>query len=50
MILNLTYLNKSVEYEHFKMHWLHTAIDMMRKDCWMGSIDLRHAYYSVPVH
>ena len=47
MILDLTWLNKLVQYEHFKMHGLHTAIDMMREGCWMGSVDLRHAYYSV---
>ena len=50
MILDLTDLNKSVEYQHFKMHGLHTAVDMLRQNCWMGSIDLRHAYYSVSVH
>ena len=49
MILDLTKLNKLVEYEHFKMHGLHTSIDMIRSNCWMGSVDLRHAYYSVSV-
>ena len=47
MILDLTWLNKLVDYEHFKMHGLHTAVDMIRHECWMGSVDLRHAYYSV---
>ena len=50
MILDLTRLNKSVKYSHFKMHSLHTATNMMRKGCWMGSVDLRHAYYSVLMH
>ena len=50
MILDLTIVNKSVQYLHFKMHSLNTAVEMMRPSCWMGSIDLRHAYYSVLMH
>ena len=50
MILDLTEVNKSVEYLHFKMHSLQTAVGLMRNSCWMGSIDLRHAYYSVLMH
>ena len=48
-ILDLTWVNLHVEYEHFKMFSLHTALEMMRPDCWMGSIDLKDAYYSVPI-
>ena len=33
LILDLTWLNEHVEYEHFKMHSLHTALDMMRPGC-----------------
>ena len=49
MILDLTWVNTFVEYEHFKMHSIQTATDMMREGCWMSSIDLKDAYYSVPV-
>ena len=49
LILDLTWLNTHVKYEHFKMHSLQTARDLMRKDCWLGSVDLKDAYYSVPV-
>ena len=49
MILDLTWVNTYVEYEHFKMHSLQTALDMMRPDCWMAYIDLKEAYYAVPV-
>ena len=31
------------------MSSLHTAMDMMRQDCWVASIDLKDAYYSVLV-
>ena len=50
MILDLTWVNKHVIYEHFKMCSLETAKYMLRKDCWMASVDLRDAYYSVRVH
>ena len=49
LILDLTELNKSITYEHFKMTSLQTAVDMMRPNCWMGSVDLKDAYYSVAV-
>ena len=49
MILDLTWVNKHIEYVHFKMHSLNTAKDMMRENCLMASIDLKDAYYSVPI-
>ena len=49
LILDLTWVNLHIQYEHFKMHSLQTAVNMMRPNCWMGSIDLKDAYYSVLV-
>ena len=49
MILNLKNLNKYVEYNHFKMETLESAIRLMRPSCYMASIDLKEAYYSVPI-
>ena len=49
IILDLTWVNLHVQYEHFKMHSIATATEMMRPDCWLASIDLKDAYYSVPV-
>ena len=49
MILNLKQLNSFVEYHHFKMDTLTTAIKMMRKGCYMASVDLKDAYYTVPI-
>lgn len=49
LILNLKKFNKSVEYHHFKMDTFENAIKIITKNCYMASIDLRHAYYSVPV-
>ena len=49
MILNLKGLNEYIEYVHFKMESLTCAIELMRKNCYMASIDLTDAYYTVPV-
>lgn len=49
VILNLKRLNEYVLNSHFKMNSLNTAIDLMRKDCYMASVDFKSAYYSVSV-
>lgn len=49
IILNLKPLNLHVSYEHFKMEHLNLALGLMGKDCFMASIDLTDAYYSVNV-
>ena len=49
VILDLTQLNYWIEYEPFKMTSLQTATEMLRPGCWMGSVDLKDAYYSVPL-
>ena len=49
MILNLKRLNECIEYKHFKMESLSLAVQLMRKNCYMASIDLTDAYYTVPV-
>ena len=49
MILNLQALNEHVVYIHFKMDTLKDAISLMKPNCFMASIDLKDAYYSVPI-
>ena len=49
MILNLKALNQHVQYLHFKMETLIDAIRLMTPKCFMGSVDLKDAYYSVPI-
>ena len=50
LILNLKQLNESVEYHHFKMENLRNAITLMTPNCFMASIDLKDAYYSISVN
>ena len=49
MILNLRAFNKFAQYHHFKMDTLETAINMMTPGCFTASIDLKDAYYTVPI-
>ena len=49
LILNLKEFNKNVVYRQFKMDNLKTAVNMMMQNCFLASLDLSEAYYSVPV-
>ncbi len=49
MILNVKQFNTHVAYYHFKMDTLASAINLMKPHCFMASVDLKDAYYSVPV-
>ena len=49
MILNLRGLNEYVEYRHFKMDSIWNAISLMKPYCYMASVDLKDAYYSVRI-
>ncbi|XP_052234246.1 uncharacterized protein LOC127846782 isoform X1 [Dreissena polymorpha] len=42
---NIDYTNKI----HFKMETLATAVANMRQNCWLGSVDLADAFYSIEV-
>ena len=49
LIFNLKRLNEAVSYHHFKMDTLQTAIKLKRPGGYMTSIDLKDAYYSIPI-
>jgi hypothetical protein len=49
-ILNLKYLNEECETHHFKMESLKQAIHMIRPGAYLASIDIKDAFYSVPIH
>ena len=50
LILNLKRLNEHVKSSHFKMDSIHTALTLVTDGCWMASLDLKDAYYSVKIH
>jgi hypothetical protein len=48
-ILNLKHLNKCIAAPHFKMEDIRTAQRLVTKNCFAASIDLKDAYFLVPV-
>ena len=50
LILNLKKLKSFVVYCHFKMETDQSVSKMITPNCWMASIDLKDAYYSVKIH
>ena len=49
MILNLKALNKHIQNFHFKMETLASATKLMTPKCFMATLDLKDAYYTVPI-
>ena len=50
MILNLKSLNENIDSKHFKLESIRNVKHMIRPNCWMASVDLKDAYYSIPIH
>ena len=48
-ILNLKQLNKNIDYHHFKRESINTILNLITKDCFMASVNLKDAYYSVKI-
>jgi hypothetical protein len=49
LICNLRGLNQFIQYRHFKMDSLFSVLRMITPNCFMASIDLKDAYYCLPV-
>jgi hypothetical protein len=48
-VLNLKGLNKFVQYKSFKMQTLQLVLAQLHQGDWMASLDLKDAYFHVPV-
>ena len=49
LILNLKQANQNIKSFHFKMETIHSVIKFIRPNCYMASVDIKDAYYSVPI-
>ena len=50
LIIDLSDLNVFVTKHHFKMDHLEDAVNLLFPEAWLASIDLREAYYAIPIH
>ena len=50
LIIDLSDLNVFITKQHFKMEHLDVASRLMFPEAWMASIDLKDAYYTLPIH
>ncbi|CAD6222018.1 GSCOCG00005285001-RA-CDS [Cotesia congregata] len=48
-ILNLKGLNFFIQTEHFKLEDLRSACNLLELGCFMGTVDLKDAYFLIPV-
>ena len=49
-VINLRPLNKFIIHKHFKMENLQNVTQLVRKGDYMVTIDLKDAYFSIPIH
>ena len=48
--LNLREMKKFILWEHFKMEGIHLVKDLLQKGDWMVKLDLKDAYFAIPIH
>ena len=49
VILNVKFLNETIDKVHFKMDSLKHAVSLIKCGCWFASVDLKDAYFSVKI-
>ena len=49
-VVNLKALNKFIVEEHFKMEGFHMIKDLVKPGDWLAKLDLKDAYFQVPIH
>ena len=50
MILNLKTFTEFLKFKHCKQDSIEDALHLTTERCYFGSVDLKDAYYSIPIH
>ena len=50
MILCLKMVNEFFKFKHCKLESIEDALDLITEGCYFGSVDLKDAYCSIPIH
>ena len=49
LVINIKDINTYLQYNHFKMEGIHLMCDLMRPNDWLSKIDLKDAYFVIPI-
>ena len=49
-VINLKFIIKYIVPQHFKMERIHTLKDLLRRNNWVTTVDLKYAYFMIPIH
>ena len=50
MILDLKTFNEFLKFKHYKLESIKDALDLITEGCYFGSVDLKDANCSIPIH
>ena len=50
LIINLKTFNEFLKFKQCKPESIEDALNLVKEGCYFGSVDLKDAYYGIPIH